>query len=238
MLRGVSIVLTALFLTGCVSVSPQVPPPFEPDSAGLVMSLKVRVSGVATYRADIVYFVKSCPDSNERCDDSLLTSNYSKDGRIYLLNAEPGEYRAVAAAFESGLFGDNSLYFTYFPSSLVNDSATQVHPRHLAFAGSYLVAASLGVCPENAESDQLKYAELIEPGTPKCGFFKTLMHRLGSGDYIFIGGKAYPVGKQTFHYRGLGYEKSQTSEGVSDILESARDDLAGAGWEVQTRAMH
>lgn len=233
MRRGIWIGLAALFLTGCAGVALSIPSPFDQGSAGLVINLKVRVSGIATYRADVVYFVKDCPNSSESCD-RLFSSNYAKDGRVYLLNAEPGEYRAVATAFESGMFGDSSLYFAYFPSQLSIDSATRVHPRHLADAGSYLLAASLGVCPESAEPDQLRYAALIEPGTPKCGFFNTLMHKLGSADYIFIGGKAYSVGKQTFHYRATAYEK-QATDSPYDFLEAARRDLAGTGWEAFTK---
>jgi hypothetical protein len=237
-LRGILLVFSALLITGCASITPLIPTPIDSESAGLVIDLKVRVLGLATYRVDSVYFVKSCSDSDKTCNGYLITSNYAKEGRVYLLNAEPGEYRAVAVAFESGVFGDNSLYLTYLPSSLTNESAVQVLPRRLANAGSYLVSATSGVCPDSAESSQLKHAEMIEPGTPKCGIFKTLMHKLGGGDYLIVGGKAYLVGKQTYHYRGTTYEKQQDSKGMSSLLESAAADLVGTGWEGLTKAGH
>lgn len=236
MSRHVLIVLTALFIAGCASAPPQIPIPQNPDSAGIGIHLRVRVSGLATYRADIVYFVKNCLEPVERCDDRLLASNFAKDGRIYLLNAEPGKYRAVAAAFESGVLGDNSLYFTYFPGSLTNETVVDVWPGRLANAGSYLVSASYGLCPDNAEARQLQDAEIIERGTPKCGLFRSLLGKLGSGNYVFIGGKAYAAGTQTYHYRGTGFEKQQTPLGSPGFLEAARSDLAGSAWEAITIA--
>lgn len=224
-------VLAVVSLTGCASMAPQIPPPHDSDSAGLFIDIKVRVSGLLTYRADIVYFVKNCLEKSEQCDNRLIASNYAKEGRIYLLNATPGEYRAVAAAFDAGIPGDDNLYFTYFPNSLINSASIQAAPNSLAFAGSYLVSASYGVCPDSAEAIQLKYAELIEPGTPKCGLFKMTMHKLASGDFIFVGGKAYSVGKQTYHYRGTAYEKQDALGGQTDYFESASNDLIGTGWE-------
>lgn len=238
MWQGVSVTVAALSLVGCASTVSPIPPPKDSDSAGLVIDLKVRVSGLATYRADVVYFVKSCSDVPSRCDDHLITSNYAKEGRVYLLNVPPGEYHAVAAAFESGVFGDTSLYFAYFPSSLVNESSLQVVPRRLVYGGIYLVSASLGVCPESAESSQLKYAEMIEPGTPKCGFFRTLMHKLGSSDYMFVGGKAYSVGKQTYHYHGTTYEKQKVQGGELGSFGAVLNDLVGTGWEGIAKPEH
>lgn len=238
-MRAVLIALAALIATGCASIATRISSPKDSESAGLVIYLKVRVLGLATYRVDSVYFVKSCSDSDRNCDDSrLITSNYAKEGRVYLLNADPGEYRAVAVAFESGVFGDSSLYFTYLPKSLTNESAVQVQPRHLAYAGSYLVSATSGVCPDTAEPGQLKYAEIIQPGSPKCGVFKTLMHKLGGGDYLIVGGKAYLIGKQTYHYRGTTYENQQNSESMPSFLESAGNDLAGTGWEEVIKDVH
>lgn len=220
--------LSALVMTACASLD-QVPPPASEQSSALGMFVEVRVSGLATYRADVVYFIKRCA-ADALCDDRLVASNYAKDGRVYLLNAEPGEYLAVLAAFTSGMPGDNSLYFAYFPAALSNSSATTVHTGGLAYAGRYRVFASLGLCPDNAEPGQLKYAQMIEPDSPKCGFWQPLAHKLGKADLIFIGGKAYSVGKQTFHYRATSYEVTRDGNEAAAFLARAQADLAGAGW--------
>lgn len=216
-----------LFVAGCASLPPASPPASE-NSSALGMFVEVRVSGLATYRADTVYFIKRCPASGP-CDDRLIPSNYAKDGRVYLLNAEPGEYRAVLAAFESGVPGDRSIYFAYFPESLVARSATAIESKGLVYAGRYKLFASLGLCPDNAEPGQLKYAQVIEPDSPKCGFWQPLAYKLSKADFIFIGGKAYSVGKQTFHYRGTTYEA--TRDDASEFSARAQVDLSGAGWK-------
>lgn len=222
-----------LLLAGCASQPVPVPPPATPHSAGLGMALKVRVSGLASYRADGAFFVRRCAaDAGAACTERLVASNYGKDGRLYLLNAEPGEYRAVAAAFRSGAPGDRSLYFAYFPAAMREAATVRVDPGQLAYAGSYRLAASIGLCPGQAEPAQLQYAEMLEPGTPKCGFFKTLLHQLATGDYLFIGGTAYPVGTQTFHYRGASFEKSTEPAEAREFRNAARRDLGGAGWVI------
>lgn len=230
--RLAQIALVAMLLAGCAGQSVPVPRPETAQSAGVGMELKVRLYGLATYRADGAFFVRSCPDASAACEERPIVSNYGKDGRLYLLNVEPGEYRAVAAAFRSGAPGDQSLYFAYFPSAMTDASKVQVRPGQFAYAGSYLLSAAPGLCPDKAEPSQLKYAEMIEPGTPKCGFFKTLLHKMATGDYLFIGGTAYPVGTQTFHYRGTTFERRAEPANASKFRNAARSDLTGAGWVI------
>lgn len=223
--------LTLLIVAACAEV-PTVPPPGGEQSAALGIVVEVRVSGLATYRADAAYFVKRCP-ANEACDERLILSSYGKDGRIYLLNAEPGEYGAVAVAFESGMPGDKSLYFAYFPDALTKASVTPIKGKGLAYAGHYKLAASLGLCPDNAEPGQLKVAQMIEPDSPKCGFWQPLVHKLSKGDFVFIGGKAYAVGKQAFHYRGTHFEATNNATDAAEFFEQARADLSEAGWVIE-----
>ncbi len=227
------IAVVLMLLAGCAAQSVPVPRPQSTQSAAVGMALKVRISALATYRADGAYFVRSCATgAGEACEERLTGSNYGKDGRLYLLNAEPGEYRAVAAVFRSGMPGDRSLYFVYFPRAMADASKVQVRPGQFVHAGSYLLSAFPGLCPGKAEPAQLKYAEMIEPGTPKCGFFKTLLHKLATDDHLFIGGTAYPVGIQTFHYRGDVFERRAEPAAAREFRKAARSDLAGGGWLV------
>lgn len=220
-----------LLLAACAATPLRPPTPQQADSAGLLLGLKVRVSGIATYRADTVYFVRQCDAAAPDCDGRLLASNFASDGRVYLLNAAPGNYQPVVAAFGSGMPGDNSLYFTYFPAALTTTGSVRVRPGQLAYAGSYVLTASSGVCPDSAEPAQLAFAEKIEPGTPKCGLFKTLLHKIATGDFIFIAGTAYPIGTQTFHYHGTGFQPDPAAGDVTGIARQVQQDLAGSGWE-------
>lgn len=229
MRRGVLWFATA-WLAGCASLAP-VPPEGE-QSAGVGIYVEVQVSGFVTYRADTIYFVKRCLARNG-CDEKLIASNYSKEGRVYWLNAEPGEYLAVAAAFESGMVGDISLYFAYFPEALSVASTVEIRPGHFSYAGSYKVQASHGLCPDNAESGQLKYAQRVDPDSPKCGFLQPLLHKLSKADLVYIGGKAYSVGAQTYHYRGTGYEVLAGRNEQAAFVTRARQDLSGSGWRLE-----
>ena len=226
------VVLVGVLASGCANNPVKIPPPRDAESAGVGIAVTVRIHGMATYRADTIYFAKGCSKSDDKCAEQLVVSNYSNGGRVYLLNADPGEYKPVAAAFESGMLGDKSIYFAYFPEAMTAASMVIVQKGKFAYAGSYLVPASLGLCPDNAEPSQIKYADLIEPGAPKCGFWKMLMHKLVTGDYLFVGGKAYPTGSQTFHYHGTGYEQIEKPGESPSFFESAKSDLSGAGWTV------
>lgn len=221
--------LVLLLLGGCAS-RPEVPTPASAQSAGVGLELTVRLHGLVSYRADAVFFERSCEDGQAECTQPLIDSSYGKDGRVYLLNAAPGDYRAVAAMFQTGMPGDSSLYFVYFPRALAEATRVRVNAGELAFAGSHHLSAVLGLCPDSAEPEQLRYAEAIEPGTPKCGLLKMLLHRIASGDYIFIGGTAYPTGSQTYHYRGSSFQSQNGAAEASLFRESARSDLSSAGW--------
>lgn len=224
----VRLALLVLLLGGCASQP--VPRPSDPQSSALGVELKVRVSGLVTYRADTIFFIRACDGAGIGCEQPLIGSSYARDGRIYLLNAPPGDYRAVAAMFYSGTPGDKSLYFAYFPEALSTATRVRLRPGTLAYAGSYVLATTYGVCPQTAEPDQLRYAELIEPGTAKCGLLASMLGKLSRGDYLFIGGTAYPLNGQTFHYRGGSFTKQPEPAGERAFREAARGDLGGAGW--------
>lgn len=221
-----------MLISGCASNPVAVPNPYNSESAGVGVALKVNLSGMITYRADTIYFVRGCPDAEENCGSQFVRSNYAKDGRIYLLNAEPGEYMAVAAAVDINVLGDHSVYFVYFPGTLAEKTKIKVRPGRLENAGNYVVSAAYGVCPENAEADQLKHAEMMAPGVPKCGFWNILAYQLATSNYIFIAGKAYTAGTQIFHYRGTGFEELQNAGDPLEFYRNANSDLSGAGWNV------
>lgn len=229
-----SVILGSFAAAGCASIPP-IPLPGNDQSGGIGVFVKVELSGLANYRADAVFFAKRC-EANTVCDERLLRSNYAKEGRIYLLNAEPGDYVVVAAVVDTGLFGDHYLNITYFSQSLINSSAVPLSGPGLTYGGSYEVAASLGLCPDNAEPVQLKHAQMIEPGTPKCGFWEPYFYRLSHTNLMFIGGKAYPSGNMPpSHFRETGYTSAQNDGDVAEFFARAKEDLAGAGWKVERK---
>lgn len=231
MFRPCLISIVVLLISGCAATPLLIPPPNNAESAGIGISLKIRYGGFAVQRADAVYFIKECSDSNEKCFEHLISSNYAKDGRIYLLNAEPGSYMVVAAATWSGIWGDPNVGITYLPNSLIQSSKIQVHQGQIGYIGSYVVDSYHGICSSTAESVQLKYAELIEPDTIKCGLLIQLIRKLVvENRFGNFAGNLFDSGKA--HYRGSAYEKLEKPN-YSEFLDSTQRDLSEAGWVIK-----
>ena len=183
-----------------------------------------------TYSADVVYFSKYCA-APEPCDNKIYISNYSKDGRIYWLDAPPGEYVAVAAAFR--LFADPNNYITYFPEAIIRKTLMRVEKGGFVYLGDYTLDMFLGVCPDKADASQLRYAELFAPGAEKCGFFKIIGEKLSTTPVLFIGNHAYAAAGGDFHYRGELRQMGLDDDLMLAFVAKARKDLQARGWNEQ-----
>jgi hypothetical protein len=86
------------------------------------------------------------------------------------------------------------------------------------------------VCPDSADEAQLRWAEAIAPGVPKCGLFKTLLHEIASHPIMVVGGSAYTLGPSTFHYRGVLRDAARGEPELKALAEKAREDLKDPGW--------
>ena len=230
-------------LVGCASAPPRPPAPLSPAAAAITIKVELRLpvhdwrnSGNAV--ATTVYFVKACPEAPTSCTETLIPSNYAIQGRVYLLNAEPGEYRPVAADYTTavyyGIGTSHGVNVTYLPDALARTATVQVQPGRLADAGHHLVHATHGVCPDTADPGQLRYAEMMEPGTKKCGLLAIVADEMlhlyrALRRQVVIGNKAYPMGTIPNHFRGVSHT---TFAGASNrqTLEDAREDLAPSGW--------
>src|SRR5262245_14710672 len=73
----------------------RVPEP-EPGACAVAISVDVHLPLGLESAAQVVYFARV--DGGQGVErDTLLASSVTRDGRLYLLNAPPGEYVAVAA---------------------------------------------------------------------------------------------------------------------------------------------
>lgn len=204
----------------------------RPESAGIGLSVKVINSMIlpVTYNADVVYFAKNCIPSAP-CDNHIYISNYAKDGRVYWLDAPPGEYVAVATSFRQ--FGDPNNYITYFPAEIIQKTQVRVEQGKFAYLGDYTFDMYLGVCPDKADASQLRYAELFAPGTAKCGFLKIVGDKFASTPVIFVGNQAYAAGGGDYHYRGALRQASRDDATRQAFIARARKDLESKGWDAQ-----
>jgi len=194
------------------------------------LSVKVINSMVVpiTYKADAVYFARRCTPP-EPCDSNIYISNYAKDGRLYWLDAPPGEYVAVATSFRQ--FADPNNYIVYFPEDVIQKTRVRVDKGSFNYLGDYTLDMFLGVCPDKADKSQLLYAELFAPNTPKCGFMNIIGSKLASTPVVFIGNQAYAAGGGDYHYRGTLRQFGRDSTLLHDFISSAGKDLEGKGWQ-------
>jgi len=214
-------ILVALLATGCASTP--IPRMEDPQASAIGIQVETQAPvGIFSNNPDRVFFVR-IDDEGGITQNQVIPSNYAIDGRIYLLNAKPGKYAAVAAfrsqagspfapaaqpGFSVSVSVGRTGYTTYFSKELIEATTVDVGRGEIAFMGSYLVRQSLGLT--DADPTQSHYAELIAPGTSKSG-----LGRLLSGDY---------------HYRGAIREAKRDEDTRTEFLRRSRDDLAEGGW--------
>lgn len=237
--------LVVILSAACGSAPRHPPAPVMAQAAAITIKIHLRLPTLKFSDGDdvatTVYFVKACTQPGTPCEERLIPSNHERNGRVYLLNAEPGEYRPVAASFESVrtvlLVTSRGVAITYLPDSLAREASVEVQPGRLVDAGQHLIHATYGVCRDTADPGQVRVAELMDPGTEKCGLVDVavdaLLHiyRLMKPEVV-IGGKTYPAGTSAHHYRGLSHEALPDASNA-DSLEAARKDLEAAGWHFE-----
>ena len=74
------------------------PGPLSDESAAIGVMLEKRWSenGIPEH-AERIYFIRWNEDSDPAKQNDIIESNYNRGGRVYLFNAKPGRYSAVAA---------------------------------------------------------------------------------------------------------------------------------------------
>lgn len=227
------LVLAPIILVGCATVQP-VPQLTRPESSGLGIAIKLRAPITwFSKEPDVIYFAKVDEEQDllQPQKHQIIQSNYAKDGRVYLLNAPPGTYVAVAAFLSQapvlpaappgpGVSVSFSIvtgrrgYTTYFPKDVVEQTRIKVGERDFAFMGSYVVDQSVGL--GEADPVQTHYSNIIAPGAGRGG----LLGQMFSGDY---------------HYRGTNYEVKNDDQTRNEFFGKAREDLAEGGWAARLK---
>ncbi|MCF6208985.1 MAG: hypothetical protein L3J61_06365, partial [Ghiorsea sp.] len=116
---------------------------------------------------EIVYFIR-VDHSQNMLQPSFIQSNYAKDGRIYLLNALPGEYMAIAYSYGvptgSTSGPQSNRYLVYFSKDLVKQTHVSIGQGQIAFAGNYILSASLiGLKLTGMDYVQRHYRNIMNP---------------------------------------------------------------------------
>jgi hypothetical protein len=209
-------------ISGCASMP--VPKMDDPETSVIGIPVEIQAPiGIISNKAERIFFVK-IEGGDDVTQNQAIPSNFAVDGRIYLLNAKPGKYAAVAAFRSQGVLPfapapqpgvsaslsvGKTSYTTYFSKELIDATKVDVGSGEVAFMGSYVVKTSSGL--NDAEPIQSHYADLVAPGSSKSG-----IGHLFSGDY---------------HYRGAVLEAKRDDSARTEFLRKAKDDLADGGWD-------
>ncbi len=216
----------AIVLGGCATTQP-IPELSQPQSSGFGIEVTLKAPiGIFSAKPDQIYFARIDGDGSI-LQQQIIRSNYSKDGRAYFLNAQPGTYVAVAAFFARAgapagppspgfsitVGTGRSGYTTYFSKELVEHTKVTVRENDFVFMGSYLVDQSVGL--DGVDEVQTHYKNVIAPG---------------AATGILLMGLRGDV-----HYRGTMLERRSDEQARNEFFRNAKDDLAGSAWATRIK---
>jgi len=150
--------LLLLLLAACQGTPPPAAPA-DPASAVVAIALRTRADRAPHEgRPRTAYFVKL---GGEGTQPILLRSNYERDGVLYLVNAEPGRYAAVACYGK----GQSNEWTAYFPEDLIRATEKDVPEGKVVLLGSFEVSLRSISTPGDAAQEH--YLHLIFPDWEK-----------------------------------------------------------------------
>jgi hypothetical protein len=150
------------------------PPLALPPARSELGSIGITVTALNGLSAERVYFVRLEDHTDVRRAKSVIYSNYHNGKQVYLLNAKPGRYVAVAARLWSG---DDSVSEAFFSMEMIPLTEVTVGPGQMVFMGDFLV--NLGIRISRADEAQAHYFRLISPNAVRDGLFDVLLYRIG-----------------------------------------------------------
>jgi hypothetical protein len=154
----------------------------------------IGVTVKASWKATNVYFVYLEDDKDAWTAEFVIRSNYRKKKQVYLLNAKPGRYVAVAASFggEGSSFGERwvsggpepEVSEAFFSMETILLTEVTVGPGQMVFMGDFLVDLEIS----SADEVQAHYDRLISPAVSpdvavEYGFFDMLFDSLVAGAF-------------------------------------------------------
>ena len=151
--------------------APLAPP--DPECGRIGVSVHVQ-QGLAKLKvaARSVYLVRLEEDGDPLRASEVVAADHANQGRLYVLNARPGRYAAVACGHH-GVPGHRGLCTFYFSEELIRASQVTVGPGEFAFLGRVLVKTGLRSSNiKRADPAQAHYFELIQPLAARMKPFK------------------------------------------------------------------
>lgn len=165
------IIVLAILITSCATLPPQNPINEKSSIIGISLEIKRTLFPPTPYK---VFFIKLNETENSYLSNNeIIESNYYKDGRYYLLNAEPGRYIAIAA-FEKQVSTNNSPYKSststtyhvfYLPIDVIQLTDVKIQRGDVVFMGNYIVEwpFELNYGIDNPDKAQYYYCKRLQP---------------------------------------------------------------------------
>ncbi len=230
------------------------PPPSPLNTESSVIGIKVNVRGFKLFStpSERVYFVR-IDEGVLLSQEGTIASNYSQDGYVYLVNAEPGRYAAVAASHSRPqpttapgvpVAGGGHVTVTvslttiswdtiYFPTGLIQKTAVTVGPGAAAFMGDLVVDGSgLG----GADGAQLYYLRLVKLGMLCYHPPEQVIPLLPDAEVPFgirasgPSETACPEDEGGRNYKGSEHKIDQSTEAQQKFFKRSRKLMADTGW--------
>ncbi|MBW1687325.1 MAG: hypothetical protein JRS35_19985 [Deltaproteobacteria bacterium] len=210
-----SVGLAVLF--GCAGVMPPPPPPVQAPANGDASLLAIKVHLDRRGGTERVYFVR-IEEGDPLSQEAVIPSNYFEDGYVYLLNASPGRYAAVAAAtLTRGSEGGPSA----LPPTMTN------------VGGGVSVGGSVGAVPQ-PPTESIGFlpegsieATVVEVKRGSVAFMGEWVFR--GPWYVWIGDIGDDADAAQLHYAEL--LKAQKRIGVyHDVCAELKSDRTAAAW--------
>lgn len=205
--------LTMFGLSSCAGV----PPPGSLDSQsaalGIYVKLKAPVGPFSNY-PDRVYFVRMDKEEDIYTPSEIVRSNYVKGDYVYLLNAAPGRYAAVASFRELRTQqGGRTTYTTLFSEELIKHTQTVVVSEAMAFMGEYVLDTSPRM--DEADSAQIKYFHVMAPNAVLGGVGASILNIMTEGEV---------------YHKGMLKEAHKDTQAEKNFLVTSADSFKGTGW--------
>lgn len=160
------VVVGSLIVFGLAVAKAQPVP--EPDSARATIAVSIEgkpPAGFGKMTGVQVSFVRVQDDEDILNAEYVITSNYSRNGQVYLLNARPGRYVAVATQFARRVGFD---YHAFFSMDMIPQTEITVSAGEMVFMGSFSVNTSTKM--SEADAAQSHYFRLVLPTEATQGF--------------------------------------------------------------------
>lgn len=204
--------LAVVGLTGCETTAK---PPEMLGTQPAVVGISVGIhSALQNQKPNAAYFVKLSDRNNVFSSYPVIRSNYAKGYNVYLLNAEPGLYAAVAASYSQffpaapapattgvtvTVGGGTIGRVAYFPESLIRKTVVVVKPGLVSYMGTYEVDMAAMAGFRGADKAQEYYRSQMQTGLAS-----------------------------TFQSTELKAVRDAASENV--FFQFAKEDFAESGW--------